>query len=287
MHPTHDPKACWITLGIDPTTDDRAIRRTYATLLKSCRPDDNPEGFKVLREALETALWQAHDMREVAAMQPPAEIPDSGLPASEKEIELRLRPFVEKLAELNETASSEDTMDFFANTLTKLGFDQTEHRHGAVWEMFEDGMVWVCCEINANHDAFVRECIDMFGWLRPGHWLAEKDPKTVAWLHLRLQEADALEQVDELIALLNDDQEDLALAALQTFLESELLINLDVRLLTEAELMVALSALSPAQPRFAKVCLTQFGWAKDHRHLEEYHPEAWTNFRRLYMFAPD
>lgn len=48
--------SAWEILGIDPTDDERAIKQAYAKALKHNKPDKNPEGFKALREAYETAL---------------------------------------------------------------------------------------------------------------------------------------------------------------------------------------------------------------------------------------
>ena len=46
----------WKILGIASTTDRKLIKRAYATALKSCHPEDNPEGFMELREAYDRAL---------------------------------------------------------------------------------------------------------------------------------------------------------------------------------------------------------------------------------------
>jgi len=43
-------------LGIEATTDERAIKRAYASKLKQNRPDENPEGFQRLHEAYQAAL---------------------------------------------------------------------------------------------------------------------------------------------------------------------------------------------------------------------------------------
>ena len=46
----------WNILGIEPTTDELAIRRAYARQLKQFRPDEDPEGFANLVRAREYAL---------------------------------------------------------------------------------------------------------------------------------------------------------------------------------------------------------------------------------------
>lgn len=50
----------WEVLGLDgPTDDQRAIKKAYAKKLRTTRPDDDPEGFMALREALEQATYYA------------------------------------------------------------------------------------------------------------------------------------------------------------------------------------------------------------------------------------
>ena len=56
---------CWQILQIEPTADEKAIKKAYAVLLKHNKPDKNPQGFQQLQEAYETALneryWYADD----------------------------------------------------------------------------------------------------------------------------------------------------------------------------------------------------------------------------------
>lgn len=57
----------WDVLGMDQPGDRRAIKRAYASRLKSCRPEDDAAGFAALRQAYELALsWQEDTRPEVA-----------------------------------------------------------------------------------------------------------------------------------------------------------------------------------------------------------------------------
>lgn len=49
----------WQVLGIDATSDVRAIKRAYAVKLKVTRPDDDPAAFQRLHDAFQYALSQA------------------------------------------------------------------------------------------------------------------------------------------------------------------------------------------------------------------------------------
>jgi len=48
--------AVWEVLEFEPTSEVAAIRKAYAKKLRSVHPEDDPEGFKALRKAYETAL---------------------------------------------------------------------------------------------------------------------------------------------------------------------------------------------------------------------------------------
>ena len=47
---------CWQLLGLEPDADPMAIKLAYSKLLKSTRPEEDPEGFQRLRKAYTDAL---------------------------------------------------------------------------------------------------------------------------------------------------------------------------------------------------------------------------------------
>jgi hypothetical protein len=89
----------WQLLALTPDADERSIKRAYARLLKTHRPDENADSFQRLREAYEASLaearWRVEGEGEEAAnaisleplpVQPPSEAaplqvrPVDGLP---------------------------------------------------------------------------------------------------------------------------------------------------------------------------------------------------------------
>lgn len=57
-------KNCWEYLEIQPTADKEEIRKAYLVKLPFFHPEENPEGFKALRKAMEEALIQADEMEK-------------------------------------------------------------------------------------------------------------------------------------------------------------------------------------------------------------------------------
>jgi len=54
----------WDILTIQPTDDERAIKRAYSVQLKTSRPEDDADKFQRLREAYDTALVLARNARD-------------------------------------------------------------------------------------------------------------------------------------------------------------------------------------------------------------------------------
>ncbi len=51
----------WQTLGIEPTAEEKNIKRAYAARLKKTDAEANPAGFQQLRQAYEYAIWVARN----------------------------------------------------------------------------------------------------------------------------------------------------------------------------------------------------------------------------------
>lgn len=51
--------SCWEVLGIEETWQEEVIRKAYLKKLPQFHPEENPEGFKALREAMEEAMKEA------------------------------------------------------------------------------------------------------------------------------------------------------------------------------------------------------------------------------------
>ena len=59
-----DSRRIFEVLGISETKEEERIREAYREKLVSVNPEDNPEGFKRLREAYESALRMARQQEE-------------------------------------------------------------------------------------------------------------------------------------------------------------------------------------------------------------------------------
>lgn len=56
----------WETLGIEPTSDKKTIKRAYAKLLKQYHPEENPEKFKQIQAAYQQCLHSDQEIESVS-----------------------------------------------------------------------------------------------------------------------------------------------------------------------------------------------------------------------------
>lgn len=99
----------WEILGIGPTNDIRAIKKAYAEKVKTCHPEDDPDGFRKLQEAYRKAMDYARgkEIQETDVIQEevPAEQKKMAHPVEVEEVERTNRS--DKL--FNEVQSSKET----------------------------------------------------------------------------------------------------------------------------------------------------------------------------------
>ena len=69
-----DKKLAFQILGISETKEEEQIRQRYLTLLKETNPEDDPDGFRRLREAYEEALRLSKVQEEGEEEEPQGEL---------------------------------------------------------------------------------------------------------------------------------------------------------------------------------------------------------------------
>lgn len=165
---------CWSKLGIEPTTNKRNIKIAYTELLKLCRPDENPEGFRQLCKAYEAALTESRFIKD--ASRPPKQGPHV-IQEEERPVENNIIPDVVSVDQVTSITALDQA-------LTRLYHDVDRRHRKENWEAlfnspvsfeldharaFEDHVVSFVCANNllpdevltafALHFRFVEEFI--------------------------------------------------------------------------------------------------------------------------------
>ncbi|CAM3478738.1 MULTISPECIES: J domain-containing protein [Saccharibacillus] len=118
----------WATLGIEPTTEIKRIKRAYARKLKECHPEENPDGFQQLRQSYEAALDEAKLLAE----------PDAKPDLSERERE-RLRSPEQSAAQ----PGPESPVTLFMLRCQSTYADIAKRIEPDIWqELLDDELFW-------------------------------------------------------------------------------------------------------------------------------------------------
>lgn len=120
----------WEILGIAPTKDMAVIKRAYAKQVRIFRPDDNPEGFQVLRDAFDKAVLYVSNIEPVS----------HELKIDEKCIASKSSN--EGFCESVESETSSDVIDFMRK-VERLYADFNPRIQPELWrELFDDVTIW-------------------------------------------------------------------------------------------------------------------------------------------------
>ncbi len=161
---------CWTVLQLADDADERTIKRGYARLLKSCRPDDDPEGFQRLREAYEQALniarWRAENDDEDAHVMtaPVAELADANL--NEYADFIDVRPVSPAPFDLppEQTRAQALIKGLDADNLNKR-WDQAQRQLCA--DAFQAALLRHCFETPGERAAIAAWAVEQLEWLTP------------------------------------------------------------------------------------------------------------------------
>lgn len=240
----------WSILGLSPDADVRSIKRRYAELLKTTRPDDDAEAFQRLRDAYERALGIARAGAEGAQVFRPERAPDE-LPAPVPVREVA-RPEVqhEQIARLVESAAS---LDAALQQAVELQLERE----------FQLYLLAHCCSLNeADGKACLLWAMKQLQWLSP--WQADYLPQArLDMLATRLlaQELQAQE------ALLRAGEERAALGQLVELSQSDWLQPFERRLQFQEGVLCLLERSEEWSPAFFERLADRLGWHEEQGQL--------------------
>jgi hypothetical protein len=243
---------CWEILGLDEEADERAIKRQYARLLKTTRPDEDPAAFQALREAYEHALRWAQWRGDAGA-----EESESLLETVEADdLVVAFRPLVAFAAPLVEVEQrprqlAELLADLRPSLLTERR-RRAEHIDLAV--EFERGVLRRCLEDEWGSDLRDAACVE-YGWLElreaPGLKPAELLPLYERILHTHLLSLRTLHNRSEPLELAD---------GLKTLLNQPWLQSYDGRALLESSVVSMLLEMPSWSGATLEAIAEVFGW---------------------------
>jgi len=163
---------CWNVLQLPDDADERSIKRSYARLLKSCRPDDDAQGFQRLREAYEHALsearWRADNEGEERVQAPVAEAVYGNLN------DLAELMDVSPVSPATLEAPTPDAAQALLGGLNAHNLDErwAQARQQGCTDAFQAGLLRHCFEAPGERSAIVGWAVQHLEWLTPWQQVA-------------------------------------------------------------------------------------------------------------------
>lgn len=149
----------WILLGIEPTTDKKAITAAYRAQLVHTNPEDKPEEFKALRAAYEEAMQLADKPEaELIRDESPVGIWMEQIRALYDDYSCRIRP--EKWEELlsDDVCIALDTRPAAEQSLLEF-LTQDFYIPQSVWQVFDKKFSWMERR-EELYEAYARDFVD-------------------------------------------------------------------------------------------------------------------------------
>ena len=245
---------CWTVLQLADDADERTIKRSYARLLKGCRPDDDPEGFQRLREAYEEALnearWRADDDAEDTVHTPVVE------PAYANLNDLAELMDVRPLSPAPFDAPAPSPAQALLAGLNAHNLDE-RWAHAQLQgcaDAFQDGLLRHCFDAPGERGAIARWAVQHLEWLTP--W---QQVTMTPWQHEALS-AELLQDYRlTLQELLEQKSEREFITRLNTYNSQPWLRVFDLQQQWQRIVLQLLNDTQWSVPLFERVCQA-FGW---------------------------
>lgn len=255
----------WSTLGIEPTPDEKAIKRAYAKLLKVTRADDDPVAFGQLRQAYELAMQiaphfdgQPQSNSSLGFREPGASpnevLPDFGAPhptgSTSAEHRQETAQLGSAIGQADENSIQPQSVvqswllaltPFLTNDdpdgAAQLLKEHLESPHASlplIWQQYSHELLHYCARHANTPPAFIAHAADLFSWNE--HWLPMECHADLGVL----QKRKAWQQGSHFAQSIGDDDEADINAQLAMWLEGGLLPGLEDRPWFELGMMQAL-----------------------------------------------
>jgi hypothetical protein len=161
----------WDELGIEPTKDQRAIKKAYAERLKKTRPEEHPEKFQALRRAYEAAVRGGTPRAAARPVDAPSldgtlrqprsqsALIDSA-PLAEAATSIDIAPLIAECRGLSPEGTRQ-RLDAFVHCTDGGSLD-------AGWRL-ESALLHCFTQADFDDQALICAAIDKFGWEKPDH----------------------------------------------------------------------------------------------------------------------
>ncbi|RMP22112.1 DnaJ domain protein [Pseudomonas syringae pv. delphinii] len=262
---------CWSVLNIERDADERSIKRQYARLLKTTRPDDDPSAFQNLRDAYEQALSRARsrvdDEEEddgnvswsFSAQEHPSTAPDEAAQFAQPEHRQELpvhdnaspvtRPAIELSWYEQALRTTPDNLHAQRQIAQNQGCD----------ELFQQHLVKRCLLDPEDNLPLIKAAVEQLHWLTP--W---QKVQLRAHQSQRLTQALLDSSLPQLRTLLENNEERTFLETLKTFQQQPWLASFDRQEQLEQWVMTLLLNNHDWSPALFERLSNLFAWDQKH-----------------------